>query len=285
MLLTPPASFSNKGPTSQPIQSISDLVRIPSVPNLAVMGIRSAIRRRLADLAREAVESIVPTIVDRVAREIGEHQFRERRDISFAQDVDAARSSAILVNARMAEATAFWNPLDTLHASLREAQTGGLALEFGVFEGRTLRLISEARNGADVYGFDSFQGLPETWREGFAKGEFEVDAPPHIPGAVLVPGWFDETLAPFLETHPGPIDFAHIDCDLYSSTVTVLNHIAPRLRVGSVLQFDEYFNYPGWESGEFLAFDECVARTGIQFEYRFFTANNEQVSVQIIRVP
>ncbi|MCX2715910.1 hypothetical protein [Mycolicibacterium sp. J2] len=44
-----------------------------------------------------------------------------------------------------------------------------LYLEFGVFEGRSMRWWSEhlTMPGAALVGFDSFEGLPENWRPGF----------------------------------------------------------------------------------------------------------------------
>ena len=47
-------------------------------------------------------------------------------------------------------------------------------------------------------------------------------------------GWFNESLPPFLEQHPGPVAFIHVDCDLYSSTKTLLDLLAPRIRPGTV---------------------------------------------------
>ena len=49
--------------------------------------------------------------------------------------------------------------------------------------------------------------------------------------------------------------FAHIDCDCYSSAKVVLDLLAPRLRRGTVLVFDELMNYShDWPySGEFQA--------------------------------
>ena len=102
-----------------------------------------------------------------------------------------------------------------------------------------------------------------------------------MPGAALVVGWFDETLPGFLGQHEGPVDFLHVDCDLYSSTVTVLEHVGPRLRPGSVVVFDEYFNYPGWQGGEHLAWQEYCARHQLSFSYEAYSRADEQVVVRV----
>lgn len=41
-------------------------------------------------------------------------------------------------------------------------------LEFGVFQGRTISLIKEKVKGLGykIYGFDSFYGLPDDWKNG-----------------------------------------------------------------------------------------------------------------------
>ena len=46
-----------------------------------------------------------------------------------------------------------------------------LWLEFGVASGNTINYISKFTTDK-VYGFDSFEGLPEKWRDGFDKGSF-----------------------------------------------------------------------------------------------------------------
>lgn len=136
----------------------------------------------------------------------------------------------------------------------------GLALEFGVATGKTLRVIAAARPG-QTYGFDSFEGLPETWRDGFEAGRFAC-APPDVPGAELVVGWFDDTAPAWFAKHSAEdIGLVHIDCDLYSSTKTVLGHM-PRLEPGTVILFDELVGYPGWRHGEHRALLHWVAATG-----------------------
>ena len=156
---------------------------------------------------------------------------------------------------------------ETLEWALVEASsTLGLAMEFGVAEGDSLRTIAECR---PVYGFDSFEGLPEDWRSGFPKGHFamsacaeRIDTVAGIPGSHLVIGRFEETLSPLLIKQWDAFDgepfiaFVHIDCDLYSSARYVLDHIKPHLCEGAIIVLDEYWNYPGWCNGEFAALED-----------------------------
>lgn len=170
-----------------------------------------------------------------------------------------------------------------LDHALSRAELEGLVMEFGVHKGRTLERIA-ARAGTTVHGFDSFEGLPEDWKAEQKKGRFSLDGvPPPIdaPNVMLHQGLFSETLPPFLATHPGVVRFAHIDCDLYSSTKTVLDGLESRLATGSILVFDEYFGYAGWELHEYRAFKELVERCALDYQYIGYASDWGSAAVRI----
>lgn len=177
-----------------------------------------------------------------------------------------------------------------------------LFLEFGVHNGSSINFIARALQQATrdsdkneeapiIYGFDSFQGLPTHWRKvfGSSSGAFRAGSYglPKLPevewNAVLVPGWFNETLPPFVRSlQTGVFDssmpsdvveharraiqgeggvwvrFVHVDCDLYSSTSEVLQGLAPFFRSGTILVFDELVNYPEFQEHEVLALFEFL---------------------------
>jgi ABC-2 type transport system ATP-binding protein len=208
---------------------------------------------------------------------------REEARLAALPAEEAARAEAeLFVRDVMPDAPRLPDPRSTLEYALSlAAGQDGMALEFGVHTGGTLTVVAEAREGKNVFGFDSFAGLPEDWREGFPAGHFALDEPPEVPGADLVVGLFEETLPGFLAEHPEPVAFVHIDADLYSSARTVLTHLGPRLSVGTVIVFDEYFGYPGWREHEYRAWEEFVSASGVRFDYEGFTEGNEQVIVRI----
>lgn len=241
----------------------------------------SASNAELAQRLHDDIAALVKLETERVVREIQDVEFRSRRDIGAAAERDAVSSTERFVLEHLPKAKTFDNAEDTLRYALSFAPDEGMALEFGVYSGKTLRTIAEVLDGRDVFGFDSFEGLPEDWRTNFPAGTFAVDGLPDVPGAELVVGWFDETLPAFVEQHPDPVAFLHLDADLYSSTKTALDFVGSRLRPGSVVVFDEYFNYPGWEQHEHKAWTEFVERTGITFEYLAYTVNFEQLAVRI----
>ncbi|MCD2193323.1 class I SAM-dependent methyltransferase [Actinomycetospora endophytica] len=268
-------------------------------------GLRQALRARFRGAVGNAVDPLLERHVDALRREQDERlaelgarvdsglaelreslqswmharEVRDRRDILAAGERDAVDSSARFVRESMAGARTFGTPAETLDHALSLAPRGGMALEFGVYSGATLARIAADRGGCAVYGFDSFEGLPEDWRAGFRAGTFAVDSVPEVEGAELVVGWFSDTLPGFLEAHPGPVDLLHLDADLYSSTATVLDLVGPRLHPGSVLVFDEYLNHPGWQDGEHRAWREHVATHDVEYVYEAFTHDHEQVVV------
>lgn len=144
----------------------------------------------------------------------------------------------------------------------------GLWMEFGVYQGTTINAIARYTENT-VYGFDSFSGLPEDWREGKPKGRYNMQGrtPPVRPNVQLIEGWFDVTLPQFLDDHPENAAFVHIDCDIYSSAKTVLSLLRHRLVSGTILIFDEMFNYPGFQDHEIKAFYEFLKETRVACEW------------------
>lgn len=161
----------------------------------------------------------------------------------------------------------------------------GIALEFGVYTGTTLKAIRNSFIG-HVYGFDSFQGLPEDWREGYETGKFATSTVPVVDGSNIIVGLFQKTLPKFLQQNSSPIAFIHFDADLYSSTIYCLNQVTKFLAPRSVFIFDEYWNYPGWEEHEHRAFSEWREQNP-QYRVRKIGTvsggNMEQVAFEILK--
>jgi len=167
---------------------------------------------------------------------------------------------------------------------VNEASLPGLYLEFGVGRGKSMRWIG-AQAGRTVYGFDSFEGIPEYWN-GNPVGAFAQKKLPKVPANVKFEiGLFDQTIPPFLEQHGDPVALLHVDCDLYSSTVTIFDAFGPRLQPGAIVLFDEYYNFPRWQQHEFRAFQEFVARTGVEYEYIGYSVTGQQAAVRILANP
>lgn len=225
--------------------------------------------------------------LDRIVSELEllRAESRRKQDILSAQDSIALHETAEYVRNQMSAVDSVTSNFELLSLALDNSDLRGdkLVCEFGVWSGSTINHIASHMPGK-VYGFDSFEGLPERWRDGFPRSTFKTSELPRVHDNVeLVRGWFEETLPSFLAAHPQDAAFLHIDCDLYSSTKTILEAFSPRIRPGCVIVFDEYFNYPGWREGEYKAFQEYVHTRGIKYRYLGFNRNHEQVAVMIER--
>lgn len=147
--------------------------------------------------------------------------------------------------------------------------------EFGVANGDMIRHWSTVNQveGSQFVGFDSFEGLPESW-EGKNKGHFDQAGNfPDIKDARVrfVKGWFQHSV--YDELINCQFDqrcVYHLDADLFSSTLYVLFHLHPKLKTGDVLIFDEFSSH----EHEFEAleiFKKCI---NDQWDFKFLGAVN-----------
>jgi len=231
----------------------------------------------------------------RVKRPLSRHLYDRFVHKYFAHDVNfelqllARREAALYIRRHMAAANMYADRWRLLLAAVAEARPGGLFLEFGVEKGASANfiagLIARGGSSAVLHAFDSFEGLPESWDGTFeTRGKFTVSGKiPRLPSNVEVhKGWFEATLPGFRGAHAGAtISLLHIDCDLYSSTRTVLDQIGDLLLPGSIVVFDEYLNYHGWKHHEFKAWQEFVAAGKVRYTYRGFCGQGGQVFLRI----
>lgn len=152
-----------------------------------------------------------------------------------------------------------------------------LYLELGVFTGATLKPIRNSiPEQYPVYGFDAFdEGLPEDWgTEGCLlqpKGKFKLDysytnIEKGLDNVTLVNGYIQDTLAPFLREQNKKVRFVHLDMDLFSSTEYALSVLFEYFTNGTILVFDDFTHYPGWEEHSFKALAEMLHRIEYKFE-------------------
>lgn len=200
----------------------------------------------------------------------------------------AAIESHRYASQKMVGVPRFENRNDLLKFACNNISVDGPSFEFGVFSGNSVNLIASLLPSSKVYGFDSFDGLPEAW---FGKsggiGQFSRsgELPQVRENVELVVGLFDHVLAPFLSTHDfEKIALLHIDCDLYASTQTVLSYLHRKIVPGTIIVFDEYFNYPTWQRHEYSAFQEYVSHRQIKYEYFGLVPADMQVAVRILSI-
>ena len=118
-------------------------------------------------------------------------------------------------------------------------------IEFGVSEGYSFRwFLQEISNSqSKFYGFDTFTGLPEDWGP-FKKGAMSTNnQPPVITDSrgKFFQGLFQQTIPGFLtELDPSKRNVILLDADLYSATLYALTKLAPFLKKGDIIIFDEF---------------------------------------------
>lgn len=176
-------------------------------------------------------------------------------------------------------------PGDVLQAGLDAARTDGYTAEFGVFTGRSLRMIA-ARIDQAVHGFDGFSGLPEDWAPGMPRGSYSTGGtiPADLPAHVRIhAGNYSETLPAFAQDC-GKARFWHVDCDLYSSTVAILDNLGDSLQVGSVIVFDDLVGYPAWREHEWKAWEDFARSHGVGYRWICAALGAREAAVEIVRI-
>lgn len=150
--------------------------------------------------------------------------------------------------------------------------------EFGCHSGRTFSAAVNASKYLNMkstkfYAFDSFQGLPQTKIEEdgiFKTGSFftsEVDFKKIIKKKTnlileqkyIIKGFYSKSLTKELQSKMPKVGVVHIDVDLYTSAIEVLEFIKPLMVVGTVLLFDDWYCFPpGSNKGEVKAVNEFM---------------------------
>jgi O-methyltransferase len=147
-------------------------------------------------------------------------------------------------------------------------------LEFGVCGGGSFKWwVENYKNRSSTFhGFDTFEGLPEDWGP-FKKGDMGTNSEaPKIDDSrvTFYKGLFQQTFPGFTKSiATDKKKVIHLDADLYSSTLYILTSIAPYLRKGDIILFDEFLV----PTHEFLAYDNFTKSFYVDLEI-IAAANN-----------
>jgi hypothetical protein len=99
------------------------------------------------------------------------------------------------ISAHGAGALAMDTAKDVLQRALGEVRrVPGHLLEFGVFKGATINFIAKRFPERKIWGFDSFEGLPEEWSGNASMFNAGGKLPSVRSNVSLVRGWFNESL-------------------------------------------------------------------------------------------
>lgn len=138
----------------------------------------------------------------------------------------------------------------------KEFLSDKLFLEFGVFEGCSILEYYDAYVENELepffFGFDSFEGLPEETvdqHSPWTKGNFSTNGFVNLKllnkeGLNIIPGWFHETLneETFKKFKGKKAGLIHIDCDIYTSTLQVLEFLIQHNLItnGTLIVYDDW---------------------------------------------
>ncbi len=194
-------------------------------------------------------------------------------------------NSADYAEKNMKDAVVFTSneKMDMWHCAISKIKIDGHIAEFGVFQGESINFLSHYLYPKEIFGFDSFFGLEEDFVLDCPKGSFSLNgmAPQVNENVKLIQGSFSESLPIWLKNNPGVFSFLNIDCDTYESTSLVLNLIGPkRIVPGTIILFDEYFGFYGWEKCEFKAWQEFCNQNKIK--YKYLATGHLQVLVEVL---
>lgn len=209
-----------------------------------------------------------------------EGRVEEAWGILSTRDVPAGTAAAVRWLCEHPQTPTHGSRRAGLSHALRAAPPDGPALEFGVRYGISARVLAASR--VTVHGFDSFEGLPRPW-QGMPAGAFSMEGhAPELPAnVVLHRGWFAEVApAAVARIHLDPA-LVHLDGDLYESARDALAAVAPRVRAGCVLLFDEYLGNEGWRDDEHRAWEECVRAHGWRAEVLAASLVTGQVALRV----
>ena len=238
---------------------------------IRVRQVLAGVNSRMRELSRRQARKLVELILT---------------DMDLVARVRDAGSTAIFEKKYLCDAAAFKTRTALHRAIVREfLNKDGLHLEFGVYKGDSINNFAELLPDVIWYGFNLFEGLPETWTLGAKAGAFSIGGrlPPVRANVRLTKGFFEQTLPAFVaQNSAAKIALLHIDCDLYSATKTIFANVGEMLAPGSIIIFDELINYHGWEEGEFKAFMEFVEEHKVTFEYVAYNRTGSQVAVRIL---
>lgn len=120
-------------------------------------------------------------------------------------------------------------------------------VEVGVYKGGSLKTLSEAFPNSLIFGFDTFEGLPERqWREEevHKPGDFNDTSREAVEKFIdnenvrLIEGLFPESAYDYQKYYP--VDFVHVDVDFYEGVKECLEFFYPTLTKGGIMVFDDY---------------------------------------------
>lgn len=155
--------------------------------------------------------------------------------------------------------------------------------EFGVHSGKSMIELRKLLHPSKLFGFDSFQGLPETSEiniNDWSRGRYASDRRNFLSKFKefeFISGWYNESLTDSIvkEFQMQNASYIDIDCDLYESAIDALDFMfRNKLAVeGTLIGYDDFWVIPCVNEslhplsvGEGLAHKKIAQKYIVEFE-------------------
>jgi hypothetical protein len=206
------------------------------------------------------------------------------KDLRVAAQFEAARTSSKWLYENADKVTLYGRRPELLDAVLRSVPASGDFLEFGVFTGAVTWFVRPRFPDRTYHAFDSFLGVPEAMSLAVGRSAFNLggEVPKLPPNTTVHAGWFKDTIPDWRGNFKSSAAFAYIDCDLYESVQVVLQGLTDRVREGTILVFDDWYNFPNWQQHSLRAFNEWIDATRIKIEPIGFTTKEHSGAFKVV---
>ena len=173
----------------------------------------------------------------------------------------------------------FFNRWDFFDEIIKLTDQSRPFYEFGVWNAVSFKyFINIYKKG---FGFDTFTGLPDSWREISAGTYSSFGKVPKIKGGNFIVGKFEDTLPVFFSKKRPVASLINFDADLYSSTLCALNNTINIIDEKTILIFDEFLINTKWEEDEFKALNEFCKIYNFSYDVLAVSFFSKQVAVKI----
>jgi len=188
--------------------------------------------------------------------------------------------------------------------------------EFGTCAGRSMKVTADfyKKNNCKIrkmFGFDSFEGLPEEKNDPYAhpswyRGAFSAEIRfktkdkteimkkvlevigPREHEILLIPGFYDKVLRDDLvrKYDMRPASFVNIDCDIYTSAYLALDFMFRNnlITKNTFIRYDDWGGTPEYKGGESRAHKEIQKKYNVNFKLIYRKDNNPPNITMLYRI-
>jgi O-methyltransferase len=171
---------------------------------------------------------------------------------------------------------------------------GGYMAEFGVYTGGSLEVLAKFNRDNEIFGIDSFVGLPKQSEYDFHRqGDFADGVNVNTiagyfkmayPNVRIVQGFSPDVFSYF--DNNVRFSFVHIDVDLYESVLHALDFFIPRMLTGGIIISDDYKvrSTPGCEKAIIDFFEQHKPEVSYSGELKYWEGDDAKSHNQYIIV-